>query len=156
MLMIKMTKQKIFTLISVALVILAACMYLFHSSQQKITTQVTQINQTASSTSSNFYTLSQAERDNYLFMMNQDKDYHAVVNATNDGIQNHRELVWNDLDFWEHRGMALYELGNCVEAGAAFYHVLVRVPDDNVASAFMTNITSGKGCGIATSTSSVK
>ena len=85
-------------------------------------------------------------------MANEKKDYQVVVNATNDGIKNHRDLVWDDIDFWNHRGRALYSLGDCANAGAAFYHILMRSPNDEMASGFITSILNDKTCVATTST----
>jgi len=102
------------------------------------------------------YNLSPADRDTFLFTGNQNKDYQFVVDATNYGIQNHKDLIWDDIDFWNHRGMAFYSLGNYAEAGASFYHVLMRAPNDDVAFNYLFTILNDKSCNTATSSSNLK
>lgn len=70
-----------------------------------------------------------------------------VVNATDDGIKNHKELVWNDIDFWIHRGVALFQLGDCREAEETFKHALTIDSHDDVALAFMGDIKNMR-CGL--------
>lgn len=82
------------------------------------------------------------DRNQFLLYGNQEKQYQAVVNFTDTGIQNHRELIWDDIDFWNHRGFALYELGDKAKSLAAFYHVLMREPDNEVANAFILRLPS--------------
>ena len=94
---------------------------------------------------SEFYGLPAEKRNQMLVEMIYAGEYKAVVNATNDGIEKYRDLVWEDLDFWIHRGVALFQLGNCAESGAAFYHVAVRVPEDKMVSSMMAKITN-EGC----------
>lgn len=113
----------------------------------------------ASSSANDLYALSSTERNSFLLYGNNTGKYQVVVNATNDGIQNHRALIWDDVDFWTHRGFALYELGDCAGAGAAFYHVLMRASKDStayeVASGLMAD-TEDKSCGVATSSDNAK
>jgi len=73
-------------------------------------------------TTTSLYSMSSTSRNSFLLQMIEAKEYQAVINATNDGIQNHTDLVRNDVAFWDHRAMAYYELGNCVDALAAAYH----------------------------------
>lgn len=97
-------------------------------------------------TSNDLYTLSPKERNGFLLWANNQKDYQSVISATNEGIEKHRELVWDDIDFWLHRGFALYGVGDCPEAGAAFYHVLMREPENEVASEAMADVVNNR-CG---------
>ncbi len=125
------------------------------SSSATSTSTTVSITQESTSTTPDLYALSSADRDSFLFMGNQNKDYQFVVNATDYGIKNHKDLIWNDIDFWNHRGFALYSLGNCADAGAAFYHVLLRAPNDDVASGFLANILNDKNCGTTTLPSNI-
>lgn len=91
----------------------------------------------------NLYTLSAAERNDVLFNLNEKEDYAAVVTTTNFGIKNHKGLVWDDADFWTHRGFAFYKLGQCTEAAAAFYHASMRDIDNEISSNFLAAIGNG-------------
>ncbi len=104
-----------------------------------------QITTTTVDISSEFYALTAEERNQMLVKMIYAGEYKVVVSATNDGIENYRDLVWDDLDFWIHRGVALFQLGNCPESGAAFYHVAVRAPENKMASSMIAKITN-EGC----------
>lgn len=95
--------------------------------------------------SSEFYALPAEKRNQMLVEMIFAGEYRAVINATNDGIEKYHDLVWDDLDFWIHRGVALFQLGNCAESAAAFYHVAVRAPENKIASSMMAKITN-EGC----------
>ena len=86
------------------------------------------------------YLLSPQERNSILFEQNQQKNYQYVVDTTQEGIISYKDSIWEDVDFWNHRGVALYSLGACAEAGASFYHVLVLEPNDPVALKFMSEL----------------
>lgn len=101
----------------------------------------------ASSSINDLYLWSPEERNGLLFVADMEKDYRVVVNATNDGIKNHKELIWDDIDFWIHRGVALFQLGDCSEATETFTHALTLDPHDETATDFMGLILS-KQCGV--------
>ncbi len=150
----KNNKKIIIGIITSVLIIVLAAFFLH--SKTKPTKNQEGVRTATSSTTPDLYALPSAERDNFLFMGNQNKDYQFVVNATDDGIKNHKDLVWDDIDFWNHRGMAFYSLGDCADAGAAFYHVLMRNPNDSVASGYIAAILNDKSCDTATSSSDIK
>lgn len=58
----------------------------------------------------------------FLFVENSEKSYDVTIRATDDYIKNHKDEVWNNLDFWIHRGTAFYLTGDCTNAFAAFWH----------------------------------
>lgn len=84
-----------------------------------------------------FYATSSEARNKDLFLAVMAWDYQPVVDATNDGIRNHKELVWDDLDFWVYRGMALFYTGECGDAIETFNHALEIDPQDETALGFM-------------------
>lgn len=112
-----------------------------------------------SSSAKDLYAESSAFRNGFLVWANENKEYQTVVKATDDGIQNHKALIWDDMDFWVHRGMALYKLGDCDGAKTSFEHVLTRAQKDSVAydvaSGLSVSIVENKTC-LATATSSDK
>ena len=160
------TNKKIVVGIVIVIFLAVLIIYIFHS--KKVITQnhasdqivATTSSQTASSSVSDLYAMSATDRNDFLIWANNNKNYQVVVNATDDGIKNHRDLVWEDVDFWTHRGMALYELGDCNLAGASFYHVLVRASKDSVAydvaSHLMGAISDDKFCIDSTPSSSTQ
>ena len=79
-----------------------------------------QITTTTVDISSEFYALTAEERNQMLVKMIYAGEYKVVVSATNDGIENYRDLVWDDLDFWIHRGVALFQLEIALNQGRHF------------------------------------
>ncbi len=114
--------------------------------RDKVSSSSAEATQNKTDSRGNIYIETSAtDRNDFLFEANAEGEYQVVVNATNEGIQKYKDLIWDDIDFWNHRGFALYKLGECNEAGAAFYHVLVRDPKNEVASAFTASIVKD-GC----------
>lgn len=92
------------------------------------------------------YAMPAEARNAFLYQMNDEEEYQIVIEATDDGIENYRETVWDDIDFWTHRGFALFKVGDCAEAGAASYHVLMRDEDNEIAAAIMGSIGQNPRC----------
>ena len=92
------------------------------------------------------YILPKAERNILLVQMNNEREYQAVIDITNEGIQKHKSLVWEDTDFWNHRGFAFYKLGNCIESAAAFGHVVLQDLDNEIATSFLAEIGADPRC----------
>jgi hypothetical protein len=87
-----------------------------------------------------FFTLPSNDRNQWLAKAVFGGEYQTVLNVTQSGIDHHRDLIWDDIDFWIHRGVAYYQLGNCAQSGAAFYHVLMREPKNEMATEMMQRI----------------
>ena len=83
-------------------------------------------------TTSLLYSMATSDRDAVLYQMIGTKDYATVIKATDEGIQNFKNLVWDDVEFWDMRATAYFRLGDCVEAAAAAYHASVRDQTDEL------------------------
>lgn len=107
-----------------------------------------------------FYNLPPKQRSTYLYQMNVAGDYRGVVTATDEGIQDYKDVVRNDVDFWNHRGYALYQLGECIHANTSFWHASGLDINNKIASEYMAHIgqnyREGKGCGAHASTTPSK
>jgi len=141
-----MTGSKTFWLGIITFAVFASGgVYFISKSRPTNTVQSEKLATTTTTTSTDnidaqFYALSPEERSQALANMVFAGEYRAVVNATQFGIDNYRDLVWDDIDFWIHRGMAFFQLGNCPDSSAAFYHVLTRDPEDEIALSMMSKI----------------
>ncbi len=77
----------------------------------------------------------------FLDYLVENKDWDMVVKVTNDGIENYRDLVWEDIHFWSAHALALFEIGHCFDAGAAAYHIAIREPDNELAASIASQVS---------------
>jgi hypothetical protein len=128
------------TIISIAATIIAGVVffYLGNMLHQKNLSKLQPTTETEND--SPLSTFSQEERDAFLYAMIQDEQWQTVVNATDDGIKNYREMIWDDLHFWSARASALMQLGRCMDAGVAAYHILISDSDHELAATVLSSI----------------
>ena len=91
------------------------------------------------------YASTPEERNSFLFFANSQKipqGYEMTIKITDYGIENFRDIIWDDIDFWSHRGTALLVMKRCEEAIAAFYHIIMRDPENKIANAGITSCPS--------------